>query len=658
MSMVSGIHGIFGSTSLMIEPDLEDNNLRGIIHRLADDQQVFKLVSDERMRCEHHKNNYTKLKIEFEKISHERRLIQSDLSSLQLEHNDLKDTSAKALSQMESVISELKSQLEYLHTQLPTKAHELQMRNDIFLQADSKWRTRLANCLAEVESLKSSKANVASENECLRSDLSRLTTQVAQEKQGLEILHKKKFGKLKEGYDSLKKDYDPKIMDLEHSLNKVNLECTSLRKKWSSLNDENGNLAQRLRQKDEKIRNLKEQLYRSSSDLSSKEAKLVLELDKVEMMLEETNRKFEEEKRKCWELTSMANSMKQDLIRSQDEQIEAVLDNEASMSELKIRHAEQRIQLESELDHYRKVSEAKDNAILNLRADLDGLKMRHELKIKSITEEMLTLRLENAKREIELDAKVTEYRHNLEEVNGDIRKKEDVTRKKLNSVDRSDSNKLRTSSSVGSRAMDRQTIPKDLKMKEDSGQRIIKASDGSVKEGKQKTACDSNVDKTEDSVISLEPQIGYGEVQNHIVSEMVDIEPIETKDSMKEKDSRISSKQCDGEITQTGNYIDKKNNTTSAHDSCKNSENSKIALKGSNLGDENLTTDKKLVKHIGDSSLKEFETIQGDLEERSRQINLRRATYEDIRRKYEDLKGKHTKFSGLMKRSPLSFEND
>ena len=388
MSTATEIHGIFGSTSLMIEPDLEDNNLRGIIHRLADDQQVFKLVSDERMRCEHHKNNYTKLKIEFEKISHERRLIQSDLSSLQLEHNDLKDTSAKALSQMESVISELKSQLEYLHTQLPTKAHELQIRNAIFLQADSKWRTRLANCLAEVESLKSSKANVASENECLKSDLSRLNTQVAQEKQGLEILHKKKFGKLKEGYDSLKKDYDPKIMDLEHSLNKLNLECTSLRKKWGSLNDENGNLAQRLRQKDEKIRNLKEQLFRSSSDLSSKEAKLILELDKVEMMLEETNRKFEEEKRKCWELTSMANSMKQDLIRSQDEQIEAVLDNEASMSELKIRHAEQRIQLESELDHYRKVSAAKDNAILNLRADLDGLKMRHELKIKSITEEL------------------------------------------------------------------------------------------------------------------------------------------------------------------------------------------------------------------------------------------------------------------------------
>ena len=657
MSPVSGIHGIFGSTSLMIEPDLEDNNLRGIIHRLADDQQVFKLVSDERMRCEHHKNNYTKLKIEFEKISHERRLIQSNLSSLQLEHNDLKDTSAKALSQMESVISELKSQLEYLHTQLPTKAHELQIRNAIFLQADSKWRTRLANCLAEVESLKSSKANVASENECLKSDLSRLNTQSAQEKQGLEILHKKKFGKLKEGYDCLKNDYDPKIMVLEHSLNKVNLECTSLRKKWGSLNDENGNLAQRLRQKDEKIRNLKEQLFRSSSDLSSKEAKLILELDKVEMMLEETNRKFEEEKRKCWELTSMANSMKQDLIRSQDGQIEAVLDNEASMSELKIRHAEQRIQLESELDHYRKVSEAKDNAILNLRADLDNLKMRHELKIKSITEEMLTLRLENAKREIELDAKVTEYRQNLEEVNGDTRKKEDVTRKKLNSVDRSDSNKLRTSSSVGSRVTDRQTIPKDLKVKEESGQRLKKTSDGSIKEGKQKIDCDSNIDKTEDSMISLEPQIGYGEVQNHIVSEMVDIEPIETKDSMKEKDSRISSKQCDGEITQTGNYIDKKNNTTSAHDSCKNSENSKIALKGSNLGDENLTTDKKLVKHIGDSSLKEFETIQGDLEERSRQINLRRATYEDIRRKYEDLKGKHTKFSGLMKRSPLSFEN-
>ena len=92
----------------VIDPDLEDNKLRNIIQRLVDDEEVSKLITDERMRCEQHKNNYTKLKTEYSKVFHENKLIQSDLSSLKLNYNDLKDASAKALSEMESEVAHLK----------------------------------------------------------------------------------------------------------------------------------------------------------------------------------------------------------------------------------------------------------------------------------------------------------------------------------------------------------------------------------------------------------------------------------------------------------------------------------------------------------------------------------------------------------------------
>jgi hypothetical protein len=36
-----------------------------ILHRLADDAELYKLLSQEKMRCELHRRNYEKLKVEY-----------------------------------------------------------------------------------------------------------------------------------------------------------------------------------------------------------------------------------------------------------------------------------------------------------------------------------------------------------------------------------------------------------------------------------------------------------------------------------------------------------------------------------------------------------------------------------------------------------------
>ena len=222
------------SGQFTLDPDLEDNKLRSIIQRLADDEEICKLISDERMRCEQHKKNYSKLKTEFNKIAHDNRLVHSDLSNIQLQYNDLKDTSAKALNDMENEISDLKCQLEYIHTKLPTKAQEIQTKNEILLQSESSWGQRIANLLQEIEIVKTSETQLLSENQCLKSDLSRLNECVSHEKIELNTIQEKKYQKLRESYDTLKSQYDPKLLALEQTIIKQNIELDELRHNLNS----------------------------------------------------------------------------------------------------------------------------------------------------------------------------------------------------------------------------------------------------------------------------------------------------------------------------------------------------------------------------------------------------------------------------------------
>ena len=45
--------------------DFDDQRLGEILQRLADDAELHKLLSDEKMRCEIHRSNYEKIKAEY-----------------------------------------------------------------------------------------------------------------------------------------------------------------------------------------------------------------------------------------------------------------------------------------------------------------------------------------------------------------------------------------------------------------------------------------------------------------------------------------------------------------------------------------------------------------------------------------------------------------
>ena len=49
----------------MQEVDFDDQRLTNVLQRLADDAELHKLLSDEKMRCEIHRSNYEKLKVEY-----------------------------------------------------------------------------------------------------------------------------------------------------------------------------------------------------------------------------------------------------------------------------------------------------------------------------------------------------------------------------------------------------------------------------------------------------------------------------------------------------------------------------------------------------------------------------------------------------------------
>ena len=52
-----------------VDGDFDDQRMGEILQRLADDAELHKLLSDEKMRCEIHKSNYEKIKAEYLRYS-------------------------------------------------------------------------------------------------------------------------------------------------------------------------------------------------------------------------------------------------------------------------------------------------------------------------------------------------------------------------------------------------------------------------------------------------------------------------------------------------------------------------------------------------------------------------------------------------------------
>ena len=610
------------------------------------------------MRCEQHKKNYSKLKTEFNKIAHDNRLVHSDLSNIQLQYNDLKDTSAKALNDMENEISDLKCQLEYIHTKLPTKAQEIQIKNELFSQAESSWGQRVADLLQEIEIVKTSETQLLSENQCLKSDLSRLNESASHEKIELNTIQEKKYQKLKESYDTLKSQYDPKLLNLEQTIIKQNIELDELRHNLNSSTNQVRNLDKNLRQKEIEIREMKEAFYKSSTTLSSKEAQLTLELEKVEVILEDTNLKLEEEKKKCWELTRAINLMKKDLIKIQDQNTESALNQEAILADQKLKHTTEKSTILREVDHYKRVSEEKNNRILNLKAENDSLRIKHDMRIKAIKEEMMMIRLENAKREIELDAKATQYQNTLEEVKQDLKDKQDLEKKKLCLEDRSDSNKQRTlASSLLKSKSGGNDLADPLSIEESSQPRNSGAqnSDGEILRTNKSRNCSQESLSVEK--IAMKNNIGSSQ---------------KVKTAPRTSDSKSDDNQKEQDILQQEKDI------TVTKDTPKKKENIDTPNVNPSL-DENLKDDAEREKNgtpkeennSRTSSMKQnYDKMQKEMRKedsvdrksKDSKMSEKSATpnnlsYDDLYERYTSLHSKHTQFSGILKRSPFSFDD-
>ena len=666
-----------------IDGELEDNKLLSIIQRLADDEEICKLVSDERMRCEQHKKNYSKLKTEFNKITHENRLLHSDYSNLQLQYNDLKDTSAKALKHMEKEISDLKCQLEYLHTKLPTKAQEIHTRNEIFLQNESTWGQRVVDLIREVEEFKTSEANLLSENQCLKSDLAMLKESTRQERTELSLVHEKKYEKLKENYNALQCQYDPKILDLEQIIVKQNVELEELRNSIASSNNQVRDLNSVLRLKEKELRDKKEEFYKCSSTFSSKEAQLSLELEKVEMILEDTNLKLDEEKKKCWDLTKMANAMKKDLVMLQDQHTELAINHEALTSDQKVKHAIEKASLQREIDYYTRISDERQNKMNHLNAELDGLKIKYEMRIKAIKEEMLMIRLENAKREIELDAKATQYETTLEEVKKDKKVEQDKEKKKLSLDDRSDSNKQRTLASLVTNTKNVATDIDEIENIEEkyaskqhkalkseaknSGNGLIRTnasknySPASI--SIEKCADSMDINPNEEIKSSLSKTDGKHAVPIHNVLKETESLKLKnnnpvSKEILKSKSKNISQDSTNKSINQV-EHADpaqsKSNDIINSNDDLnkeKNEQSKHQAKSRINCATSDSLEKERNLQYDDSIERKSISSKASDKRTKSNQLS-----YDDLYERYTNLQSKHTQFSGILKRSPLSFDD-
>ena len=640
-----------------LDQNLEDNKLRSIIQRLADDEEICKLISDERMRCEQHKQNYSKLKTEFNKITYENRLAHSDLNSLHLQYNDLKDTSAKALKHMEKEIYDLKCQLEYLHTKLPTKAQEVHTKREILLQVESTWGQRVADLLKEVEEFKASEAHLLSENQCLNSDLSRLKESLIQEKIDLNSLHEKKYEKLKDSYNSFKIQCDPKIFDLEQMVVKQKVELEELRNSAFFSNNQVRECNKDLRDKEKELGDIKEDFYKCSTTFASKEAQLTLELEKIEIILEDTNLKLEEEKKKCWDLTKTANAMKKDLTMLQDQRTEFAINQEAILSDQKVKHTIEKANLQREIDHYKRLSEEKENKVLNLKAELDSLKIKHEMRIKVMKEDMMMIRLENAKREIELDAKASQYQKTLEEVKQDIKINHNLEKKKLSPEDRSDSNKQRTMASIISNV---KNTGREISETENVEGQFSSKQNQSVKATAQNSEGGTILNQNVDPCVNTANEnrtLTNQDVRKEPESLQPYNENFELKEipkSKKRSSSRDSPNKNVNYIKNSDPAVSKSNDIDFKNESKKEEKDlsKQVAKSRKNSAVEESY---KIESSLKDGNSIEKRSISSKTTEKKTKSN--QLSYDDLYERYTNLQSKHIEFSGILKRSPFSFDN-
>lgn len=89
----------------MLNSDLNQNQ---------SDNEVRKFLEDERARCEQHKNNYTILKIENQKLREEYLSLQNETRQILIECNQAKDASEKSVEMACKALNSKQTEIESL----------------------------------------------------------------------------------------------------------------------------------------------------------------------------------------------------------------------------------------------------------------------------------------------------------------------------------------------------------------------------------------------------------------------------------------------------------------------------------------------------------------------------------------------------------------
>ena len=169
---------------------------------------------------------------------------------------------------------------------------------------------------------------------------------------------------------------------------------------------------------------------------------------------------------------------------------------------------------------------------------------------------------------------------------------------------------------------------------------------------KLKTKCSDEVEDTEDETVK-----NAADNKQNVANETVETK----KDKAISNVEREENKNSNGTVKLIGGSMEKIEKLPSNSETVKISKEkpnvqSKESTKELLLSKEESKIYDKICRKLDSPKYKE-KSFDGESQGDGKKTNTKKYSYDDLRRKYEELQTKHSKFSGLIKRSPLSFDD-
>nr|XP_002732997.2 PREDICTED: centrosomal protein of 83 kDa-like [Saccoglossus kowalevskii] len=129
--------------------------MQGTLPKLAQETELQKMLTDERMRCEMHKTNYQTLKAEHQRLQDELQRVQSNLDRQTEESRMMEERCQTLVSRARKELSEKTAEVEEFKTQVVTPQKMELMRLKIADELEHPYRERLGRMDSEVEKYRS-----------------------------------------------------------------------------------------------------------------------------------------------------------------------------------------------------------------------------------------------------------------------------------------------------------------------------------------------------------------------------------------------------------------------------------------------------------------------------------------------------------------------